>query len=227
MTSIAPHHPSGQLGFSPGKIALIAGLALILVGTIVYQFGGSDSGPATYTKRSQQSTEGGGAANSPTTGNLAPATIRAVGGKWPEISVLEASQFDPFAFPDALSASRSQSANAGALLQPLQVGSAGHSANANSSASPGAKSHPSAGDPHAESRPQEMKRRLEEQQAVAAELQRRGVGMIFRTSQGSVARLGDLEVRVGDVLNGLRVTEISADGIRLVPDVEDQESKTE
>jgi len=227
MKSTADNRFPANLGFTPGKLVLIAVLALVLVGTLVYQFIGTDAGPVVYTKRTPHPSQDE-TANSPTASgsNGAPA-IRAVAGKWPQISVSEASRFDPFAFPEELSPTRTQSANARALLQPLHVESAEDTANADSLELSHGKSPPSAGGHHPESRPQERKRRLEEQQAVAAELQRRGVGMIFRTSRGSVARLGDLEVRVGDQLNGLRVVEINSEGIRLVAEPEDHNAKTE
>ena len=201
-------------GFTPGKIGLIALLAIVLVGTVVYQFLETSGSPRTYTKRASRSSDEAAPASSSAPASDTRATVlRAIGGKWPQISVVEASRFDPFAFPEWMA---SRSANPRTSLQPLQIGSSGQSTNPDSTELSGGKTSPSSNGLLAESRPQEMKRRLEEQQAVAAELQRRGVGIVYQTSQGSVARLGDLEVRVGDVLNGLRVVEINADGIRLV-----------
>jgi hypothetical protein len=220
MNSAAPNPTSG---FTPGKIGLIAVLAVLLVGTIVYQFSGTSSSPPTYTKRASLA-NADDQANPTTASNQTGIALRAVGGKWPQISAAEASEFDPFAFPLALSKSSSQSAHSRSALQSLQVESSEHSANSNLTEHVGGKSPPSGGAGLAESRPEALKRRLEEQQAVAAELQRRGVGLVFQTSQGSVARLGDLEVRVGDVLNGLRVVEINADGIRLIPEAVDGSS---
>ncbi len=61
-----------------------------------------------------------------------------------------------------------------------------------------------------------MKRRQVE---FMTNLQAKGVDMILRSPRGSVARIGDLSLRVGDVHEGLRVEEIGHNGIVFAPTV--------
>ena len=48
-----------------------------------------------------------------------------------------------------------------------------------------------------------------------AELQEQGVSIVVITSDFKSARIGDQKVQVGDVLEGYRITDITADGILL------------
>jgi len=50
-----------------------------------------------------------------------------------------------------------------------------------------------------------------------ASLRAKGVDMIIRSPRGSVARIGDLSLRVGDVHEGLRVEEIGQRGVLFAP----------
>jgi hypothetical protein len=59
----------------------------------------------------------------------------------------------------------------------------------------------------------EMRRRRVE---LLASLRRQGVDMILMTPQGRVARVGDLSLRVGDVVEGLKVQQINSTGIVFV-----------
>lgn len=213
---------ASAFGFTPAKIGLVILLSVVLAGTLAFQFLGDGSQQVVVTNRNSQP---GGEAVAPRASSPGSAEARGrtpmAHGKWAPMSLADATAFDPFAFPIALSKGKTAASNSEPLLQPLQLESAAQTATAHPPESSASKSNPSEGDGRADSRTPEAKRRLEEQRAIAAELQRRGVGVILRTSTGSIARIGDLELRVGDVVNGLRVAEIGPQGVRFVADADE------
>ncbi|MFV2066245.1 MAG: hypothetical protein ACC645_04645 [Pirellulales bacterium] len=58
-------------------------------------------------------------------------------------------------------------------------------------------------------------RRLEQDRLLAA-MQSQGVGMIMSTPEGMMATIGSTTIRVGDLIRGLRVAEITPAGVVLV-----------
>jgi hypothetical protein len=55
----------------------------------------------------------------------------------------------------------------------------------------------------------------EHRQQVVAQLQTKGVSMVFEQQGQMIAVVGDRQIRVGDVIDGLRVKEITSDGLVL------------
>lgn len=181
-------------GLSPGKAIVIGILAVVLVFVIVAQFGGKQqrvATPPTARPSARQRSES-------TTTSTQPAPAPALNrpeSVWPTFDVAEIVASNPFVLPEALRPRREAVTNL------------------TSSSEPGEAEESVAAVEPAEAR--EMRRRQAE---FMASLRAKGVDMILRSPRGSVARVGGLSLRVGDVHEGLRVEAIDQDRVVFAPD---------
>jgi hypothetical protein len=198
-----PTSPQGS-GLTPAKGAIIAVLAVVLVGVLYMQFSGgagtevSESSaykPPKTTPRPPRP----GAANSAkqqaetvakdTTG-VKPELVAFDPTRWetPELSRVTA--FDPFARPTT-------------FPQPKIVAEGEADAAANAA--------------NAEDRARQLAEAVEKAQTQLEQLQQRGVQVIVGGGDqgGYVAVIGDRTVHVGDTINGFVVTAIEPDGVQV------------
>ena len=182
-------------GLSPAKVIVIGILAVVLVFVIVAQFGGKQqrvAAPPTARPSARQRSE---SATSSVPAAAAPALKRSEYA-WPTFNVAETVASNPFVLPEALRPRREAVTNLTTSSEPGE-----------------AEASVAAVEP-AEAR--EMRRRQAE---FMASLRAKGVDMILRSPRGSVARVGGLSLRVGDVHEGLRVEAIDQDRVVFAPDV--------
>ena len=180
-------------GLSLGKVIVIGVLAVVLLLVIVFQFGGPKenhklSPVAPQKTAAEFRSTGSSGAKAPETAAKRPET------PWPTFSVAEVVSSNPFTLPEVL---RPIPEAAQTLTPSSTIGGAEATVLALGSA-----------------RDREMRRRQAE---FIAGLRARGVDMILRSPRGSVARIGELSLRVGDVHEGLRVEEIGTNGILFAP----------
>ena len=179
---------------TPTKLGLIVVLSVVLLAVLGYQLVGPKPSPPALrdalerrrTAKEGSPVEARGVA--PNRPVVAPVNPQARPKRWETVSLSDALLWDPFALPPA-------------LRLALRKGQPAESAAA----------------PEVDQR--EQNRRLELQrrrEATLAALREKGVGMILATRDGSVATVGSRQVKVGDVLDGLRVVEIGPSGIVLV-----------
>jgi hypothetical protein len=207
---------------TPGKLATIAALAVVLVIVLVIQFSGPSETVVIKKRRPRNASE----ENADTVQASMEAASPAIRIHWPEIRREEVAEFNPFLVPDELQAQQPPaSPQSTGALQMVQTGSTAPSATTGSAtAEPPIKPT----DEKARIRAIERKSRLDKTRATANELQKQGVGLVLRTSAGAVARIGGEEVRVGDVINGvLRIKEINADGLVVEEVTTNQDDVTE
>lgn len=192
---------------TPTKLVTIALLAIVLVIVLVVQFSGS-SDPIVIKRRQPRGSPG----NNPEAANPSRDPAPAVRVHWPEIHREEVASFNPFQVPDNLQ--KKSPLVSPQTTQPLQVAQSATSPPMETTEPVGALLGLKPKDEQARIRAIERNSRLERTRAIASELQKQGVGMVLSTAAGAVARIGEQEVRVGDVINGvLRITEINADGL--------------
>lgn len=185
---------SQRLGASPGKLALIGVLAMVLVAVIYVQFrpssGGQTAPPAGAAPRTRRpplrpTTAAAAAANTPA-GATSQWFIESVDRKeWTSPEVAQVIRYDPFALPASFPQPATQ-----ALLpdDAVDVADAGLEEERRSQA-------------------------VQQIQQKLAELQRRGVRVIIDGRKETAAMIGDDTIRVGDIIDGFTVTAIDADGV--------------
>ena len=188
-----PKAPKG--GLTPGKGLAIGILTVVLLVTIVSQFGGKKKIVAAQPHGRRNAVEGSESASSaaPTGASAVPKRSETA---WPKFDFAAVVASNPFVLPDVLlpGGQNTQTLTAtGEAGQVDEIVAAMQSAEV-----------------------REMKRRQVE---FMTNLQAKGVDMILRSPRGSVARIGDLSLRVGDVHEGLRVEEIGHNGIVFAPTV--------
>lgn len=219
MTRGAPPAPA----VTPGKLVIIGVLSVVLVGVLYFQLSGDDSPPIVKRRSPRTESTSTPTESSPENQNRTQTTNRA---KWPEIPRAEVAEFNPFAIPEALSPPAHEPE---ADPHSLQVAGTSQSSPSSESIQPDSNSEEPArkiDEPDARARAQARKSRKKKMQATAQALQQQGVGLVMTTSAGAVAKIGEQEVRVGDVINGvLRVVDISPRGL-VVEEVESDERET-
>ncbi len=199
--------PTPSLAFSPTKLAIITVLAIVLVVVVAVQFSGRESVPAASQKKTSRNVPGAATETAVTTS----ATMPAVRLHWPEIQREEVTAFNPFEIPDGLLPKSLSTSHQAQSSQSIQVAQSLQTASPQPTATGGAHYAGKTDDAQGRIRAQERKSRIK---SIATILQQQGVGVVVSTSAGSVARIGEQEVRVGDIINGvLRVVEIGPQGI--------------
>ena len=190
---------------TPGKLATIAALAIVLVIVLVIQFSGSSETVVIKKRKPRNAAETNAGAVQAST----EASSSAIRVRWPEIRREEVAEFNPFQVPDELQSQKAPQTT-GAIQVVQQENPTPSATTGSTTAEPPTKPT----DDQARIRAKERKSRLDKTRATANELQKQGVALVLSTSTGAVARIGGEEVRVGDVINGvLRIKEINADGL--------------
>lgn len=188
-----------QAGVTPGKLVLIAVLAVVLGGVLYVQFAPQSSPapvpaqPAARTATTPGQLRAPAAAPAVTSPTTTPRkkTGTVAGWQSPELTPIVA--YDPFALPAA-------------FPQPTQVDEQAGVAQATT-----------AEDASAQQAALEAERTKSESEL--ADLRQQGVAVIIKKKQTYVAIVGDQEVHVGDRINGFTVIAIDVDGVRVAKDL--------
>jgi len=183
--------PSGAL--SLGKVALVGVLSVVLLVVIVAQFGGQKRGNRRRPVSRRSAEEP--AAPTSSSASTAPASEeKRAETPWPTFNVADVVSSNPFMLPEVLVPRRE---TAQTLTSSSALGEAEATVLAFESA--------------------ELREMRRQQAEFMAGLRAKGVDMILRSPRGSVARVGELSLRVGDIHEGLRVEEIGKDGVIFAP----------
>jgi hypothetical protein len=181
-----------KVGATPGKLVLIAVLAVILVGVLIFQFSGKEE-PPPPRHRAEVKRPAAARPAARRTRAAASTPVEADAAKkgrhWPEMALEEVVQHDPFAVPPALR--------------------------------PPTPPVPAAAAPKAPDKARREEVRRQREQTLAA-IRKQGVQMVFLGKEKRIAIIGDRRVRVGDVFDGFRVTDIGSDGVTLSEQVSDE-----
>lgn len=164
-----------RIGATPGKLALIGVLAVVLAGVIVGQLPGTpppNDVVQQKTESSESKQEKGARNASASTSSTKPNQQLSKPQQWPRLSVKEASTFDPFAAT-------------GPLAAP-----------------PSTVTKPNAED--------ETKDSL----ALEKLLQQKATIVVI-ADKDKVATIGTQQLRIGDVVEGYQVTDITTQGVVL------------
>gem|GEM_PF-2292523 len=192
---------SEKLGATPGKLALVGVLGLVLVGSAVFNLGGgsstSSSNKLAATPRAPRRRPAATNKNTKTKAvSFEKRPQREI--EWPNLSVAEAAAFDPFAKPKFLQPPPPPPPEPDPEPEPVE-----ELAEEELGPTP------------------EEKKRVADTKAVEAlrrtvvSLSDLGIEMIVSTPDGVMARIGGRDVKVGDVIEGLIVTRIDSEGIEV------------
>lgn len=179
-----------KAGLSPAKLGLIIVLSLVLLAVIGSQMFGGNKPARSAAQRRPRHTENASVDSAPPAQTASPAPASGSEPAWPLFTVQQAAAYNPFALPQSLQPPLPSPATALESVEP-----------ATSLRAPDVR---------------EMRRRQAELMATFRE---QGVDMILTTPEGVVARIGQHSLRVGDVVEGLRVSEINAGGIVFVEEM--------
>ena len=188
-----------KTGVTPGKAALMVVLAVVFIGVLYHQLGGSSTKPPVAAAQPTDAPESSGVRKKTNAKRSPPATATARKNTtfrgWQSPSMATVVKYDPFALPALFPKSLVQD-EAGALAQS-----------------------------EASTREDVLARRA----ALAAErvqtqsqltgLRQQGVQVIIKRNDQYVAIVGDQEIHVGDQLNGFTVTAIDADSVHVAKDL--------
>ena len=174
-------------GISPAKLGLIIVLSVVLLVMIVVQFGGRWAHNATAKHKQRAEEVTEDAVAVADNRQPVESTPDNEPSDWPTFRISQVMGHNPFALPEALRPAADPDQQAGQIEAVVT----------------------SLLDPFQT----KMRRRRDE---FVASLQEQGVDMILMTPQGRVARVGELTLRVGDVVEGLRVQEINRNGVVFV-----------
>jgi hypothetical protein len=195
---------------TPAKGALIGVLAAALVGVVYFQYGSSDvevvvpSGVNAEVPSPLPPVAAQALPTSSTTAEPPEDTAQAAAdagpgtaitaqfdeSKWKPPELARVVAYDPFALPAA-------------FPQPVQTVAGAQS---------GVDSE---GETDAATAAAKLAEAIESLQSELKALQERGVHVIIRGGNEYVAMIGDRTVRVGDEINGFKVTSIEPDGVRV------------
>lgn len=178
-----------QLGLTPAKGALVAGLLLLLAviwGPQILSFDGGASAPSSKItaqstgKASRRSPSGTSAKKGTALSTVTPA-VSSSKREIPVIGASEAGAYDPFRVPSW--------SPAAAMIAQRSTGQENDSSFLTE----------------------------EELEQRASSLRQAGVAMVLVSSTGRIAKIGDQTVQVGDEIDGFRVMKITAEGVVLQP----------
>ncbi|MBN2477592.1 MAG: hypothetical protein JXB62_23495 [Pirellulales bacterium] len=182
--------PKMQIGASPGKLLLAAGLAVALTVVLIVQFSGtSNAGDTNRSKRPKKTADraapptsrAGDAPRAPEPVESQPAV-----NPWPKLGREEVLEYDPFTLPVAIS--RHQVATEAQSRREAE----------------------------ARQRREELAQKEAAWNRALDTLQREGVTAVIGDDRdGNVAVIGSRILRVGDDLEGFRIIAIEPDGVVL------------
>jgi hypothetical protein len=177
-----------KTGLTPVKMAIIGLLAVVLLAIVLVQFTGSKPGLDLTKIRGAKGTPSP-AGEGPANRSGGPAPAAAPAGKPAKWQGIPRSEV-VLHDPFALPAKLRPGSIAGENAKDGGTSRGGESAD-------------------------ELQRRRD---ALFATLREKGVGMILSTPQGPTATIGTLQLRVGDIIEGLRVAKIGPQGVEFVED---------
>jgi len=190
-----------KTGVTPGKLALIGVLAVVLVGVLYLQFGGSNKKasssalpPTAAAESPASSQESIAAADAALVSATAKRKKTGTLSSWQSPELASVVQYDPFALPASFPQSR-QIDDETALAQ-------GAAQTLDASAQQAA-----------------LQAERTKSQSELKGLRQQGVDVILKRESEFVAIVGDQEVHVGDQINGFTVIAIDADGVRVAKDL--------
>ena len=96
-----------KTGATPGKLALVGVLVVILLIVLYLQFGGASESTSRSKRRAKQTSSNASVAVQPSGSTPAP-SAPVILRPWPEISLVEATEHDPFALPVKIAARMQQ-----------------------------------------------------------------------------------------------------------------------
>jgi hypothetical protein len=189
-----------KTGLTPGKAALMVVLAVVLIGVLYHQLGGSSTKPPVAAAQPTDAPESNGGRKQTNAKRSPPATATArknttFRGGWQSPSMATVVKYDPFARP-ALFPKPPLPDEAGALARN-----------------------------EASTREDVLAQRAalaaerEQTQSQLTGLRQQGVQVIIKRNNQYVAIVGEQEVHVGDQLNGFTVTAIDADNVHVAKDL--------
>lgn len=190
-----------KTGVTPGKLALIGVLAVVLVGVLYLQFGPSNKKasssalPPTVAAESPASPkESMAAADAALVSATAKRKKTGTLSSWQSPDLASVVQYDPFALPAS-------------FPQPRQIDD--ESALAQNAAQTLDASAQQAA----------LQAERTKSQSDLKGLRQQGVDVILKRESEFVAIVGDQEVHVGDQIDGFTVIAIDADGVRVAKDL--------
>jgi hypothetical protein len=199
--------PGNKFGVTPGKLALIGVLSVVLLAVLYLQFGSLATpavatGPTSHRPATAMPQSVPTQVAAPQTSDAKEQTPAPLGasskfdraGNWQSTEIAKVVQHDPFALP----ASFPQRLKAGADRKLAQETAKTVDAKA------------------------EEEARAEALKAVKTQfeqLQKEGVHVVMQRHDKYVALVGDRTIHVGDVIEGFTVVAIDAEGVRVVRDL--------
>jgi len=191
-----------QVGLTPGKMALMAVLAVVFLGVLYVQLRGTSAkSPAVVAPptAAPKSSAGQSKANESHDARAAAhATARkktVVHGNWQPPAITTVVEYDPFARPAS-------------FPQPFAAEAAGALAQNEAQSREDASTQRAA-----------IAAEREQMQSQLAGLRQQGVRVIIKRNDQYVAIVGEKEVHVGDQIDGFTVIAIDADGVRVAKDL--------
>jgi hypothetical protein len=179
------------LGASRGKLALAGVLAVVFVGVLLFQFGGVFTASPAPSSRPSPPARGGDAASEPREAVVAVSTSASAENKQPPRP-----EWPRMSIEQALASDPFAVSPALALLL-------------------GPEPEPS-DEPTPSTLNEAEQLRAARLQETLGQLRTHGVSLIFDDGRGPVATVGDRMLRVGDVIGGFRVVDITvAEGVVL------------
>ncbi len=191
-----------QVGLTPGRMALIAVLALVFAVVLYIQLGGSSAKPPAAAARSTAASESNDVpskssakhdSSAAATGAARRKTV--IRGDWQSPSMATVVEYDPFALPAS-------------FPQPPAPETTGVLAKNEANSRAEALAQRAA-----------LAAEREQTQSQLVGLRQQGVRVIIKRNDQYVAIVGDQEVHVGDQLNGFTVTAIDADSVHVAKDL--------
>jgi hypothetical protein len=188
---------SQQAGVTPGKLALIGGLAIALAAVLYLQYAPSERPAAVATPMPRTATQAAAnQVNSAVQGAAAPAVpLKKTGTvtKWHAPNLDRVVAYDPFALPAAFP--KPQSTDEATVAQTA------------------------AATQDASQRQAELEAARAKSEGELQGLKQQAVKVMITRNDEFVAIVGDQEVRVGDELNGFKVIAIDSDGVHVAKDL--------
>jgi hypothetical protein len=180
------------LGLTPGKLTLIGVLAVVLLGVLYLQFGGSEA-EAPTTKPARKPRQAATASETAQSTSAAPKQAATSGladiSAWHTPALEKVVEYDPFALPAAFPQPKSSAA-------ALEL--------SNSSASALAKFD------------EEARAKLQKQvESELGTMRKQGVQVILTRGDQFVAMIGGKTYHVGDEIGGFTITAIDASGVHV------------
>lgn len=188
---------SDRLGASPAKLALVAGLAVVLLLVLCVQFWpSSDPAPSSAAQRATTAPAQASLNQADSTSNpAAPAAVQELGGatlpKWRRTDLASVTRYDPFALPAA-------------FPQPAPIEGDQTLVDVDNWAATQALAQSDV-----------LDQRVQQMRADLEALRNLGVQVVIRHDDNYIAMIGDRTIQVGDEIDGFKVISIDSGGVHV------------